>query len=159
MIDFVLNDRVCQLGLGLIAFGLFSSQGTIQNNQTQSAQIASQRRADQYQGQLAAVNKETANQRYEQGCVPIFVPDSGNVSMALSEGITVVDGNAKTPLPAGTPVCDSLGNTGILQYHPTSGAIVVGDVRGLADPEVVQNALARWGLPIKTALVSKESKK
>lgn len=157
MIEFVLNDRLCQLGLGLIAIGLVNNQGIIQTNQAQSAQIATQRRADQYQGRIAAVNKETANQRYQQGCVPIFIPNSGNVSMALSDGLAVVDGNAKTPLPVGTPVCDSLGNTGVLQYHPTNGTIVVGDVRGLADPEVVKNALSRWGLPVKTALVSKET--
>lgn len=154
MINFLLNDRLSQFGLGLIAIGLIQNQNTIQTNQTQSQAIATQRRADQHQVQLQKINSQTANDRYEAGCVLLFVPDSNNTPIALSDGMAVVDGNAGTPLPVGTPVCDSLGNTGILQYHPTTGAIVVGDVRGLADPEIVKQTLSRHGFQeIKTALV------
>lgn len=154
MLDFLLSDRVSQVCAGLILLGLFSSSGTIAENQQQAKLISTQRRSEQFTIQQQSLFKETANQRYRAGCVPLFAVDSNNQPIALSEGMAAVDANSKNSLPAGTIVCDSLGNTGQLQFHPTNGSIVVGEIRGIADPEVVRESLTRIGIPQDSALIT-----
>lgn len=61
--------------------------------------------------QDAESQAEIANQRYQSGC--LMLVDNGKF-VHLAQAITVIDPDRKTPLPKGTLICDSFGNTGKL---------------------------------------------
>jgi hypothetical protein len=61
--------------------------------------------------QDAESQAEIANQRYQSGCLML---STNGKFVHLSQAATVIDPERKTPLPKGTLVCDSYGNTGRL---------------------------------------------
>jgi hypothetical protein len=61
--------------------------------------------------QDAESQAEIANQRYQSGC--LMLSNNGKF-VHLAQAITVIDPDRRTPLPKGTLVCDSFGNTGRL---------------------------------------------
>lgn len=61
--------------------------------------------------QDAESQAEIANQRYQSGC--LMLSNNGKF-VHLAQAITVIDPDRRTPLPKGTLICDSYGNTGKL---------------------------------------------
>jgi hypothetical protein len=61
--------------------------------------------------QDAESQAEIANQRYQSGCLML---ETNGKFVHLAQAITVIDPDRKTPLPKGTLICDSYGNTGRL---------------------------------------------
>lgn len=54
-----------------------------------------------------------ANERYQEGCLPVVSPDQRSyVSLVLNQ--PVVDSASGVPLPVGSVVCDAHGNTGVI---------------------------------------------
>jgi hypothetical protein len=61
--------------------------------------------------QDAESQAEIANQRYQSGCLMLV---SNGRLVHLAQAITVIDPDTRKPLPKGTLVCDSFGNSGKL---------------------------------------------
>jgi hypothetical protein len=132
------------------------SSGNIQKNiesMSQIRDIAQQNAAKDMQlqasQQAAEQQAQIANARYQNGCVMVVAMKDPKSYTSLSEGQPVLDRVRKTPLPAGTIVCDANGNTG--KIVSINGQPVVGELAFTGNKDIVlsarQRSTARYALP------------
>ena len=99
--------------------------------------------------QTSEAQAEIANDRYKNGCVMVVAMKSPKNYTSLSEGQPVLDRVRKTPLPAGTIVCDANGNTG--RIVTVKGQPVVGEMAFTGNKTLVaqarKNFTAKYSLP------------
>lgn len=99
--------------------------------------------------QSAEAQAEIANNRYQSGCVMVVAMKDPKSYTSLSEGQPVLDRVRKTPLPAGTIICDANGNTGKIVL--VQGEPVVGEMAFTGNKNLVASArkrsTARYVLP------------
>ncbi|MFB8788638.1 MAG: hypothetical protein U7123_07245 [Potamolinea sp.] len=99
--------------------------------------------------QTSEAQAEIANKRYENGCVMVVAIKNPKDYTSLSEGQPVLDRVQKTPLPAGTVVCDANGNTG--KIVTVKGQPVVGEMSFTGNKTLVvqarKNFTAKYSLP------------
>lgn len=99
--------------------------------------------------QSAEAQAEIANNRYQSGCVMVVAMKDPKSYTSLSEGQPVLDRVRKTPLPAGTIICDANGNTGKIVL--VQGKPVVGEMAFTGNKNLVTSArkrsTARYVLP------------
>ncbi len=131
--DMISRLKITALGIGV--FGMFSL-GMVQAFSPQARQIrhdlrtaeASQNRNYQLQQQQQRhVNqaRQIAEQRYEDGCLLVYITGEDGQAISLWEGMAVVDAATSQPLAPGTIVCDANGATAVLESGGLVGAIAV----------------------------------
>ena len=132
------------------------SSGNIQQNMesiNQVRDIAQHNAANEMKlrasQQSAEAQAEIAKSRYQSGCVMVVAMKDPKSYTSLSEGQPVLDRVRKTPLPAGTIVCDANGNTGKIVL--VQGEPVVGEMAFTGNKNLVTSArkrsTARYALP------------
>ncbi len=91
--------------------------------------------------QDAESQAEIANQRYQSGCLMLSV---NGKFVHLSQAARVIDPDQKTPLPKGTLICDSYGNTGRLAPRDFDGdgiyTTVITETAFTGNQEIVSKA-------------------
>lgn len=100
--------------------GLSQDRARIANN-------ASEQRRLEENAELIKAKAAIAEQRYNNGCTIVVAANSPNSLATLVEGEPVFDRTSKKPLPNGTVVCDSNGNTAVLASN-ANGVPVVADM-------------------------------
>lgn len=109
----------CFFGLLLIGTAVPSLGGLKGFTSEVNAARSEAKRIGQETTQLTLSQQEAtqkaaiANQRYQQGCIPVVSPDQSQY-VTLVKNKPVVDNASKAPLPAGSVVCDAHGNTAML---------------------------------------------
>lgn len=76
------------------------------------------------QEQLLESQSKIADSRFKKGCVIVVAVIAPDKFTSLTEGLPVIDWVRKTPLSAGTVVCDANGNTAVIEKR--NGKPVVG---------------------------------
>lgn len=106
-------------GLALIGTAVPSLGGLGQFSHDVTAARSEAKRIGQETTELKLSQQEAeqksaaANQRYQEGCLPVVSPDQRHyVSLVLNQ--PVVDAVSGVPLPVGSIVCDAHGNTGVI---------------------------------------------
>lgn len=93
--------------IGLRMRYLSAARETISTNSAQQQLLNEQLALEKSQASVA-------ESRYKTGCAIVVAVNSPTNLATLVEGEPVLDRTTKKPLPAGTVVCDSNGNTGVL---------------------------------------------
>ncbi len=124
-----------EIGFGvLVIVAAVFSHGDIQRSmqglsedRARIASNASEQRRLEENAELVKVKAAIAEQRYKDGCTMVVAANSPRNLATLVLGEPVFDRTSKKPLPAGTVVCDSNGNTAVLASN-TLGVPVVTDM-------------------------------
>ncbi|MBW4606892.1 MAG: hypothetical protein KME22_06620 [Hassallia sp. WJT32-NPBG1] len=136
----------------LVAGSLFFAHTDIQNNlqtmadiKTSIAKDSKKIQALEQQTDLEKSQGEIAKTRYQNGCVILLNRKRGYTN--LEQGQTVVDPERLTPLPKGTVICDSNGNTGVLSPRDFDNdgrfTTVVAETAFTGDRDVIDDAMQR----------------
>jgi hypothetical protein len=99
---------------------LSQARETISRNSTQHLLLEEQLAHEKASAAIAEA-------RYTSGCRIVVAVNSPRNLATLVEGEPVLDRTTKKPLPAGTIVCDSNGNTGVIVQND-QGDLVVGQM-------------------------------
>jgi hypothetical protein len=126
-------------GLALVIMGYIGSQGRLNAQRLQAETIQAHQRDLQLTAQIQKVGAVTANERYENGCLPV-VNLGGNTPVNLAQGMTVTDPKTKASLPPGTIVCDGNGNTGIISADDHT----VQSIAWTGDRKIINDSLTKW---------------
>lgn len=135
-------------GVGIIGC-LALSSGNIQKNMDSFAAVRDVAQKNNQADMMLHTNQEAAEaqaeiakQRYQSGCVMVVSMQHPDSYTSLTEGQPVLDRVRKTPLPAGTVVCDANGNTA--RTVPGMNKIpVVGELAFTGDRQIVEAARKR----------------
>lgn len=125
-------------GVGLLVLSVATGDGRSAIAEFNAKNDAAKAESDRIE--RVASNELKARERYENGAVLIVLRSNGK-PVGLSATMPVVDRETGLPLPAGTVVCDLLGNTAVLdgQGLPT-------DIYFTGDMAVVKAAAQRQGV-------------
>ena len=117
-IQFLKDNPIALLGVGIVALGMFTNGGQIQSMQQTSKLVRQQREATQrehLQLQLSAAeikqNEPIAQGRYERNCIMVSALISPGEYTGLSIGEPVIDRVRNVPFADGNEVCDAYGMT------------------------------------------------
>lgn len=101
------------------------------------------------QQEMADLQAKIASNRYRNGCVIVVAQKAPDKFTSLTEGHPVIDWVRKTPLPAGTIVCDANGNTAVIEKR--NGKPVIGKTAFTGDRQLInqarKNANANYRVP------------
>lgn len=115
---------------------------TMQQQQQQAKAIAQANQQAEMKARLATASSqrqaETAKERYDSGCQMVFAQNDPNKFAAIQQGRAVLDATTGYPIPDGSVVCDTVGNTAIIANG------VADNLAFSPDREVIRAAMKRY---------------